>query len=150
MPALSHADTIDVWMIKRNGARIMNSNQLEITYQNKPMKVHLSEFADTDTLQVLMWTDTHKETEKWFYTIKDSNGVILERFENPIDSSVQCFPSPCKTFTERKNYIAFSVSYLKELIKSKNVNGVMVEFEFEDKKWTDSYVNKPVCIFSKD
>lgn len=149
-PFTGKADTIDVWLVKRNGQTIINSNQMLIVYSNQPMQVNLSAFSDSDTLQILYWTDSGIERQKWFYTFKDSNNVFIEKFTNPIDSSVRCIPAPCKTFDYRKNFIPFTVGKLKELLKTKNIDKIFIEFEHENPAWSDSYLNKKVCVISKD
>ena len=146
----TYADTVDVWTVKRNGNTIINSNQTEIVYGNHPMQIHLASFADTDTLQIIYDTDSGLELFKWFYIFKDSSNSILEKFENQIDSTQQCYPMPCKVFTIRKNYISFSVRDLKQLMKSKSVNKISIEFQQAKKEWTSSDLNKPVCIISND
>ncbi len=145
-----YSDTVDVWTVKRNGKTIINSNETEILYGKHPMQIHLASFADTDTLQIIYWTDSGLERFKWFYVFKSPDNLILNKFVNPIDSTAKCYPTPCKTFNDRKNYISFSVRNLKQLMKSKGINKIVVEFEHDNKTWSDSYLNKPVCIISNN
>jgi len=146
----SFADTVDVWTVKRNGKTIINSNQTEILYGNHPMQIHLASFSDTDTLQIVYWTDSGLERYKWFYIFKDIDNSILRKFENAIDSARKCYPTPCKTFTDRKNYISFCVRDLKQMLKNKSMSKIFVEFEPDNKQWSNSYLHKAVCIISKD
>jgi hypothetical protein len=112
------------------------------------MLINLYSFADSDTLQICYWTDSGMERYKWFYTFKDSNNVFIDKFINPIDSSIRCYPTPCKTFNDRKNFISFRVGNLKLLMKSKSIDKIFVEFEQDNAGWSKSYLNKKVCVIS--
>ena len=144
------ADTIDVWTMKKNGAIIIRSNEMLIVHSNQPMQINLDSCLDNDTLQICLWTDSEMEIYKWYYIFKDTTNKILCTFTNSIDSTARCLPSPCKTFTDRKDYIPFGVKYLKKLMKDNNVNRLFVEFKWDNKKWGNSYFQKPVSIISID
>ena len=121
----SFADTVDVWTVERNGKTIINSNETEILYGNHPMQIHLASFADTDTLQIVYWTDSGLQRYKWFYIFKDDVNSVLSKFENEIDSTGECYPTPCTTFTDRKNFISFCVRDLRQLLKNKNTRKIV-------------------------
>jgi len=108
------------------------------------MKINLSSFADTDTLQICYWTDSGLERYKWYYVFKDANNLTLDKFINPIDSS-----SHTKLF-DRKNYISFSVRQLKQLMKSNHVAEMFVDFQQDNSDWSKEYLHKPVCIISNN
>jgi len=146
----SHADTIDVWMVKLNGKAIIKSNEMEITYWNHPMQIHLSTYNDNDTLQITYGTDCGMERYKWYYFFKNASDSIIGKYENAIDSTGKCFPTPCKTFTDRKNFIPFSVLYLRQLLKRNDISKIFIAFEYDNKKWGGSYLNKSVCVISLD
>ena len=143
-PVTTFADTVDVWTVKLNGKAIINSNQTDILYFKHPMKINLSSFADTDTLQICYWTDSGLERYKWYYVFKDANNLTLDKFINPIDSS-----SHTKLF-DRKNYISFSVRQLKQLMKSNHVAEMFVDFQQDNSDWSKEYLHKPVCIISNN
>ncbi len=146
----AQADTIDVWIVKRNGLTIINSNQMLIVYDNRPMEINISSYADSDTLQIIYWTDSGLELNTWFYTFKDTNNVFIDKFTNPIDSTIRCFPTPCTTFHLRKNYIEFRVDFLRAFLNSNSINKIIVEFEFDNKSWSKSYIGKAVCVISSN
>jgi hypothetical protein len=143
-----YADTIDVWTVKRNGKDIIHSNQMQIVHGNQPMEVNLATFSDRDTLKIFYWTDSGGEELLWNYIFKDSNDVFIDKFTNAIDSTARCFPSPCKTFWRRKGFIPFLTADLKQLMKEKNVDKILVEFEPESPTGNNPYRNKKVCIIS--
>jgi hypothetical protein len=148
---ISHAtfaDTVDVWTVKVNGKIVVNSNQTEIAFRNHPIQINLSLFNDSDTLQICYWTDSGMERYKWFYTLRDSINVFIDKFTNPIDSSIRCYPTPCKTFTDRKNFISFNIGYLKRLLKSRSVEKIFIEFAHDNPSWGESYLKKNICIIS--
>lgn len=151
-PVVIYADTVDVWKIKLNDEIILNSNQTEIFYYNKPMKVHISSFSDYGKLDFLYWTDTGSQMHKWFLVFKDKNGTILNIFTNPIDSSRIISPCPFEIIefcTPRKAFISYNVNYLKQLMKQNGINTIFVFFEY-DKQKAESLLNKPLCVISND
>ena len=143
-PIKTFADTVDVWTIKLNGKVIINSNQTDILYGNHPMKINLSSLKDIDTLQIYYWTDSGLERYKWYYFLKDANNSILDKFTNQIDSLNRGI------YSDRKNYISFNIQYLKQLMKSRNIKKIFVEFQQDNLTWSSSYLNKPVCIMTSD
>src|SRR5450432_3804854 len=119
-PIRTFADTVDVWTVKLNGKAIINSNQTDILYFKHPMKINLSSFVDSDTLQICYWTDSGLERYKWYYLFKDANNLMLDKFTNSIDSSNHT------TLTDRKNYISFNVRQLKQILKNNHVTKIFM------------------------
>jgi len=79
---------------------------------------------------------------KWYYIFKTLNKVVLSKYINPIDNSNR------KKGELRKNSISFGVKNLKQLLRSKNLTKILVEFEQEDKRFSSSYLHKTVCIIA--
>lgn len=143
-PTTTFADTVDVWTVKLNGKVIINSNQTDILYFNHPMIINLSSFKDNDTLQICYRTDSFLELFKWYYIFKDSNNVTIDKFTHTVDSSSR------KAFYNGKNYISFSVQSLRQLIKSKDIDKIFVEFQQDNLAWSKEYLTKPVCVISNN
>ena len=143
-PATTFADTVDVWTVKLNGKAIINSNQTDILYFKHPMKINLSSFADSDTLQICYWTDSGLERYKWYYIFKNASNLTLDKFTNPINSL-----SHTKPF-DRKNYISFSVHQLRQLIKNNHNAKMFMEFQQDNSAWSNDYLHQPVCIISNN
>jgi len=139
IPFIGFADTIDVWTIRRNNEIIIRSNQMLIVHSNQPMQVNLSTFSDNDTLKIYYWTDTDGESMMWHYIFKDANDLFIDKFTNEIDSSIRCYPTPCKIFNIRKSFIPFAVKDLRKLMREKNIESIFVEFEHEKPNWSESY-----------
>jgi hypothetical protein len=108
------------------------------------MKINLSSFADSDTLQICYWTDSGLEKYKWYYIFKDANSLTLDKSTNPIDSSTHTKP------LDRKNYISFTVHQLRQLIKSNHVAKILVEFQQDNSASIKEYLHIPVCIISNN
>ena len=135
-------DTVDYWTVTINGKPLINSSATAIMYGH-PMKIELSAFNEIDTLQMFYWTDHGSERQKWYYILKDSNNSVIDTFTNPIDSALDQ-----NKFRWRKNYVAFTVDYLRTLLKEKNLGQIFVEIEFDNSLELNPYKGKAICIFS--
>jgi len=109
----------------------------------RPMKIELSAFNENDTLQIYYWTDHGSERQKWYYILKGSDNLIIDTFSNSVDSKLDR-----KKFRWRKNYIPFTVGYLRMLLKEKNITQIFVQIEFDNKAEQNPCSGKAICIFS--
>lgn len=138
----NYVDTIDYWTVRLNGKPIINSNETAIMY-DQPMTINLSSFTDTDKIEICYWTDHGSERKKWYYILKDFHHIIIDTFTNQIDSSLDS-----KNLYWRKNYISFTVAYLRRLLKEKNTKQIFVQFEFADNIEQNPYRDKSICLIA--
>jgi len=143
------ADTVDVWKVKLNDQIIINSNLMEIVYLDKPMNIVIGDYRSTDTLKLIYWTDYGGHKYSWSLLLMGKQNQPLGIYENKIDSTIECYPSPCDTFVFKQNFISFSTFEINQIFKVSKLDEIYIYFDYDIGNDSDPYKRKPICIIRK-